>query len=485
MKKIMLMIVAVVMTMFCVFSVAGCNQDPTPGPDDNDPKPSDSKIQFALRTDSITNEEYYAAVGVTDEAIVDLVIPETYQGKEVRAIEAIPEQGGFRFNGNKNIVSITVPKTIKNIKVSALNGLTSLKTVNWNAEDAYISMVGAPTKNDRLFQGSKVEKLVIGKDVKVMPELFPKDDWSRSYIEELVVPDTLERFDGSVWSRKVINVKVSSFDKWVDLYTAKDGRGTSAFINDKINLYVDGKLVEDLVIPESITELNAMFSYIESIKSVKLHKNVKALYTSYGDVYALCDIPNLQKIEVEEGSTHYAAKDNILYNADFTEMIFVPYLIEGEVVVPETVTVIKEQQFINRTKMTKIVINNTKNEAAQEGYSQNVFTGCTSLETIIIADGFTGFRDFTFKGCPNIKTVIVPASMVSVGRCVLEDSPNAIIYSLSTEMYSIKYSNSSHDPEGKYNTTRRAYYSETYQEAISNKLMYWHYAEDGVTSVVW
>ena len=73
-------------------------------------------------------------------------------------------------------------------------------------------MVGAPTKNDRLFQGSKVEKLVIGKDVKVMPELFPKDDWSRSYIEELVVPDTLERFDGSVWSRKVINVKVSSFD---------------------------------------------------------------------------------------------------------------------------------------------------------------------------------------------------------------------------------------------------------------------------------
>lgn len=240
MKKIMLMIVAVVMTMFCVFSVAGCNQDPTPGPDDEEPNPNESQIQFALRTDSITNEEYYAAVGVTDEAIVNLVIPETYQGKEVRAIEAIPEQGGYGFNGNKNIVSITVPKTIKNIKVSALNGLTSLKTVNWNAEDAYISMVGAPTKNDRLFQGSKVEKLVIGKDVKVMPELFPKDDWSRSYIEELVVPDTLERFDGSVWSRKVINVKVSSFDKWVDLYTAKDGRGTSAFINDKINLYVDG-----------------------------------------------------------------------------------------------------------------------------------------------------------------------------------------------------------------------------------------------------
>lgn len=346
-------------------------------------------------------------------------------------------------------------------------------------------MVGAPTKKDRLFQGSKVEKLVIGKDVKVMPELFPKDDWSRSYIEELVVPDTLERFDGSVWSRKVINVKVSSFDKWVDLYTAKDGRGTSAFINDKINLYVDGKLVEDLVIPESITELNAMFSYVESIKSVKLHKNVKALYTSYSDVYALCDIPNLQKIEVEKGSTHYAAKDNILYNADFTEMIFVPYLIEGEVVVPETVTVIKEQQFINRNRMTKIVINNTKNEAAQEGYSQNVFTGCTSLETIIIADGFTGFRDYTFKGCPNIKTVIVPASMVSVGRCVLQDSPNAIIYSLSTEMSSIKYSNSYHDPDGKYQTTKRAYYSETYKEALSNKLMYWHYAEDGVTPVVW
>ena len=32
MKKIMLMIVAVVMTMFCVFSVAGCNQDPTQDP---------------------------------------------------------------------------------------------------------------------------------------------------------------------------------------------------------------------------------------------------------------------------------------------------------------------------------------------------------------------------------------------------------------------------------------------------------------------
>lgn len=73
MKKIMLMIVAVVMTMFCVFSVAGCNQDPTPGPDDEEPNPNESQIQFALRTDSITNEEYYAAVGVTDEAIVNLV----------------------------------------------------------------------------------------------------------------------------------------------------------------------------------------------------------------------------------------------------------------------------------------------------------------------------------------------------------------------------------------------------------------------------
>mgnify|MGYP001045848778 FL=1 len=113
MKKIMLMIVAVVMTMFCIFSVAGCNQDPTPGPDGEEPNPNESQIQFALRTDSITNEEYYAAVGVTDEAIVNLVIPETYQGKEVRAIEAIPEQGGYGFNGNKNIVSITVPKTLR------------------------------------------------------------------------------------------------------------------------------------------------------------------------------------------------------------------------------------------------------------------------------------------------------------------------------------------------------------------------------------
>lgn len=102
MKKIMLMIVAVVMTMFCVFSVAGCNQDPTPGPDDEEPNPNESQIQFALRTDSITNEEYYAAVGVTDEAIVNLVIPETYQGKEVRAIEAIP---------NRAVMDLTATKT--------------------------------------------------------------------------------------------------------------------------------------------------------------------------------------------------------------------------------------------------------------------------------------------------------------------------------------------------------------------------------------
>lgn len=46
MKKIMLMIVAVVMTMFCVFSVAGCNQDPTPGPDDEEPNPNESRYNL-------------------------------------------------------------------------------------------------------------------------------------------------------------------------------------------------------------------------------------------------------------------------------------------------------------------------------------------------------------------------------------------------------------------------------------------------------
>jgi len=48
MKKIMLMIVAVVMTMFCVFSVVGCNQDPTPGPDDEESR-IQTKARYNLR----------------------------------------------------------------------------------------------------------------------------------------------------------------------------------------------------------------------------------------------------------------------------------------------------------------------------------------------------------------------------------------------------------------------------------------------------
>jgi len=136
-----------------------------------------------------------------------------------------------------------------------------------------------------------------------------------------------------------------------------------------------------------------------------------APYTSYtGDVIpglangkdVFKDMPNLTTIDIVEGGAYYAVKDGVVYNADFTELLFCPAGAEGKVTVPATVTKINEGAFAGCTKVTEIVIESGNADVA---IGNKAFAGCTALTSLTLPAKLADFNYGMIEGCTSLSTI--------------------------------------------------------------------------------
>lgn len=89
------------------------------------------------------------------------------------------------------------------------------------------------------------------------------------------------------------------------------------------------------------------------------------------------------------------------------------------VTIPDSVTSISDEAFINCPKLTNISI---PNSVTFIGFS--AFNSCTSLKSITLPSSLSTIQSYAFYNCENLKTIRIPVSVTSIGNYAFDVCPS-------------------------------------------------------------
>ena len=292
------------------------------------------------------------------------------------SLEVINE---YAFEYCTELESITIPKNVYQIYKSAFSYCTSVKTVYYNAE----SLLGSGAENHLIdvSQNNRFEnlgadtdgvELIIGKSVKIIPEYL------------------FNNYPGNNTNVELKLVKIS---------------------------FEDGSTCEEIK--------QKAFLYCTYLTSLELPSSLRICETAaFEGCTALRDIhvESLEawlNIEFEYYDTMFTYAENLYVGGE---------LLEGELTIPSSITKIGAGAFSGYKKITSLTlgshveyidVNAFKDctgllrivSSAQDA-NISAFSGCSSVNTVIVRAGAEKTLKSICNGCSSMKTLYVPASIL-------------------------------------------------------------------------
>ena len=334
----------------------------------------------------IAGEDYCIITGVTDTSVTELVVP-----------DCVTDIKELAFINCMSLTSLTLP-------------------IADRAIGYYFSKM-PPLKTLILSEGLTYIALDAFTDLKQLTDLY--------------LPSTLTRIgdDAFTGCSALKNIHISDLASFCTIYD--EG---AYLLGSNRNLYLNGTLVTDLVIPNGVISLGNAFAYYSKLTSVVMPDSL-----------------------VNIG---YAAFDGCAYlrDVDFGGNLFA----------------IGALAFRNCTRL-----NNVDIPKSVKSIGEYAFCNCDSLTNIVIPDGITSIALWTFDGS-GLKTIVIPKSVIHIGSYAFSSTAmNRIYYGgaeTDWEQVDIESANNSLTTVAVY------YYSETQPTGSGN---YWHYDTDGVTPLIW
>ena len=317
----------------------------------------------------------------------DIIIPESvlYEDKVYR----VTSIGYEAFRGNTNLKSISIPKSVINIGEGAFSsciGLTSVTIPN-----------SVTTIGKWAFSGSGLTSVIIGNSVTSMGssvflscnaitsvEFHCKEigDWFNGFktLQYVIIGD------------EVININKNAFKNCINLTSVNIGNsvttiGSYAFYNCSIN---------SINIPISVNYIgNAAFAGCKNLTSVNISDVSKWCNISFGNYHS--------------------------NPISLSQNLFVDGKEVRELVIPNSVTVIKEFAFYNCSGLTSVVIGNSVASIGNHSFAQ-----CSGLTSVIIGDSVTSIGEMAFYNCKGLSSVTISKSIRSIENqafdyCSLKD----------------------------------------------------------------
>lgn len=331
-------------------------------------------LSFTLLEDGT----YSVSKGRNVHKVTTITIPEKYNNIPVTVVE------GYAFEARSNLVSITMPDTIKIVERETAfrlcNGLQEINVyhVDGNNTPVYSSVDGVLLKKDDITGQTQLCYYPMAKGgTYEIPEgvtEIPLNLFRESKIKEVVVPTSLAIIREDAFRDCAFLEKVTFAPGGTDTLSIEDG----AFSNCTA-------LVE-ITLPNRLAEL-------------KVNEETRTLTLFDG-----CDA--LQFVNVEKGSAYYSSIDGVLTNSGKTKLLYCPAARAGSYTVPRGVVTVGERAFYNCTKLNEIIIPGYVEEV--EAYA---FYGCSKAARIVFAEGaIDGMElivgDYAFAEMIGLKEVV-------------------------------------------------------------------------------
>lgn len=367
----------------------------------------------------------------------DLVIPSTASdGATEYTVVGI---GDYAFYECAGLTSVSIPETLTTVGVGAFQGCTGLTKAQFASLEALCAMEFTYVNSNPL---SLAHHLYIG-DTEVTSLDIPESvDMIGDYIfygcdqvTSLTLPSSLMMIGEYAFSgcAGLTSVAMPSSLAYVGMAAFQDCTGLiraefesieslcgiefaylySNPLNQAHHLYIGGKEITSVVIPETISRIGAYAFYgCDPLTSVSIPASV----TEIGD--GAFDCPNLVRAEfanvesicaMDFGDVH----SNPMYTA---RRLYVGGSEVTDLVIPESVTSISYCAFINCTGLKSVTFSSGLTDI-----NWRAFEGCTGLTSLVIPNSVTLMGSSAFSGCTGLRSVTLPNALTTIGSGAFTD----------------------------------------------------------------
>ena len=367
--------------------------------------------------------------------------------KKIVIPNCVTNIGDYAFYECSSLSSITIPNCVTSIGDYAFYGCSSLSSIT--IPDS-VTSIG----DYAFYECSSLSSITIPNRV---TSIGNRAFYGCIGLENITIPDSVTSIGYSAFYNCVSlkSVYITDIAKWCNI-AFSDSESNPLYFG--ANLYVNGELAVNLVIPEGVTSIaNVAFIECKSIFSVVIPSTVTSIGNgAFSGCTNICEVINNSSLNIVKGSydngyiAYYAlevhtgkSKITNLNNYLFYTYDGVTYLtkyIGGDTILTlpndyyGTNYVIHDNAFHN---LDKIVIMTIPNSVTSIG--ENAFYNCSSLMNVSIGNGIKDIGAYAFYGCASLETVIIPDNVTTIGSYSFGECKSLYSISIGKNVSTIQY----------------------------------------------
>ena len=300
----------------------------------------------------------------------------------------------YAFANCASVTSIRISKNVTNIGLNAFSECSSLSEIFYEGDvSEWVEMSGLKNlmlANRTLFiDGTKVEaELVIPDGVTVIKEY---SFYKCATLTSIILPAGMKSIEEYAFT-DCDSLGEIYYQGDITGWCALSGLGNLMSLNRVV--YVNGKRLEgDCVIPEGVERIEAHSFYkCIDLTSITIPASVTGIsFNAFNGCTGLTEIHYQGDLA---GWVNIAGLSNLM---TMSRSLFIDGIrVEGDLIIPDGVTVVSSYSFANCEELTSVIIPNSVTSIGS-----NVFTGCKSLTSLTIPfvgntkDG-TSYTNFGF-----------------------------------------------------------------------------------------
>ena len=349
-------------------------------------------------------DDTYEVTGSKKEDLTRLVIPSTYNKKQVTGIST------FAFKGCSSLKSVRIPDSVTYIEFCAFEGCSSLTSIKIPDSVKYIG--------SRAFRSCSNLK-----NIKI-PDSVTSIGWGAfmdcTGLTSVTMPNSIKSIEENVFQGcsslksitipdSVTSIRAEAFSGCTDLANIEIPDGVTSIV---AGAFKGCTGLTSVTMPNSIKGIGEnVFQDCSSLKSITIPDSVTSIESG---AFSGCD----SLIQKENGVCYVdkwaisfdGSCANVTLRNDTTGI--------ADYAFSETYT---NHAFSERCRLRGITIPNSVTSIGAWAFNH-----CRGLTSITIPDGLTSIGDGAFSDCSNLGSITIPDSVMSIGAHAFSGCDNLI-----------------------------------------------------------